>query len=129
MTQELPFHDKTAGCFSGGLAGPPARFANALEVLHPGDPRAQLQAWIDQTAERIGAGGGHARDHEPARMDDDEMVGLCRRARLSEPDIAAELLILISEGAESALQYEAAEGLGDRFRRAAEATVTRLSRR
>jgi len=128
MTQELPFHDKTAGCFSGRLAGSPARFANALEVLHPGDPKAQLQAWIDQTAERISA-GGHTRDHEHARMDDDEMVGLCRRARLSEPDIAAELLILISEGAESALQYEAAEGLGDRFRRAAEATVTRLSRR
>jgi hypothetical protein len=128
MTQELPFHDKTAGCFSGGLAGSPARFANALEVLHPGDPKAQLQAWIDQTAERIGA-GRHTRDHEHTRMDDDEMVGLCRRARLSEPDIAAELLILISEGAESALQYEAAEGLGDRFRRAAEATVTRLSRR
>ncbi len=128
MTQELPFHDKTAGCFSGRLAGSPARFANALEVLHPGDPKAQLQAWIDQTAERISA-GRHTRDHEHTRMDDDEMVGLCRRARLSEPDIAAELLILISEGAESALQYEAAEGLGDRFRRAAEATVTRLSRR
>lgn len=129
MTQELPFHDDTAGSFTGGIAGSPARFANTLEILHPGDPKAQLQAWIDQTAERISAGGIHARDHAPARMDDDEMVGLCRRARLSEPDIAAELLILISEGAESALQYEAAVGLGDRFRRAAEATVTRLSRR
>lgn len=129
MTQEHPFHDETGGCFSGGLAGSPARFAKALEVLHPGDPKAQLQAWIDQTADQINAGGGHANDQGRARMDDDEMVRLCRRARLSEPDIAAELLILISEGAEAALQYEAAEGVGDRFRRAAEATVTRLSRR
>lgn len=127
MTQELPFHDNTVGCFARHLASYPARFISALELMHPDDPKAQLRAWIVQTADRIS--GSHAPDHGYAKMEDDEMVRLCQSAGLSEPDIAAELLLLISDGAEAARQFESAEALSERFHRTAEATVVRFTRR
>lgn len=132
MTQELPFHDETARRFLGRSAGTPStQLWGELEIMHPGDPKAQLQTWIDQTAEQIGT-GGHVLDHGRAEADKlyrEEMVRLCRRAGLAQPDAAAELLILMSEGAKAARQYEGPKEPSERFRRVAEATVSRFSQR
>lgn len=140
MSQETPHRSETASRFPGRSAGATSGLWCELEIKHPGNPKAQLQTWIDQTAEHIRAG-----DHAPDTMDAETsaqergeeiqmtyreaMAGLCRRAGLSQPDTAAELLILTSEGAKAARKFEGPDAPSDRFRRVAEATVARLSRR
>ena len=137
MTQDLPLHDKTAVRFLGRSPVMSSQLWHELEIRHPGDPKAQLRTWIDQTTENIrtGAGdlamsGGDVEEDAAVRnVYQEAMVELCRRAGLSEPDIAAELLILMCEGAKATRQYDDSEDAGDRFRRAAQATVARLSPR
>src|SRR5437016_2686051 len=90
------------------------RFARA----HPGDSRAQLRAWLIEMAEHLASAGERGcalanaavelpeKDHPARRVIEDfkrahraRLVELCRNAGLSEPDMLADELHLLLEGA------------------------------
>src|SRR5256886_10496183 len=105
------------------------RFARA----HPGDSRAQLRAWLIEMAEHLASAGERGcalanaavelpeKDHPARRVIEDfkrahraRLVELCRNAGLSEPDMLADELHLLLEGARVTAQSVGADGLGAR---------------
>jgi AcrR family transcriptional regulator len=114
------------------------RFATA----HPGDAAAQLRAWLEEMA-------GHLASHDergcalanaavelpdkahPARRVIEEhkvaqrarLIALCDAARLSDPEMLADELYLLLEGARVTAQSIGADGLGGRLRRMGEAVI------
>src|SRR5947208_2412344 len=114
------------------------RFARA----HPGDPRAQLRAWLIEMAEHLARVGERGcalanaavelpeKDHPARRVIEDfkrahraRLVELCRNAGLSEPDMLADELHLLLEGARVTAQSVGADGLGARLVRMGEAMI------
>jgi AcrR family transcriptional regulator len=114
------------------------RFARA----HPGDPRAQLRAWLFEMAEHLASAGERGcalanaavelpqKDHPARRVIEDfkrahraRLVELCRNAGLSEPDMLADELHLLLEGARVTAQSVGADGLGARLVRMGEAMI------
>ncbi|OLB74813.1 MAG: TetR family transcriptional regulator [Alphaproteobacteria bacterium 13_2_20CM_2_64_7] len=115
------------------------RFARA----HPGDSRAQLRAWLIEMAEHLASAGERGcalanaavelpeKDHPARRVIEDfkrahraRLVELCRNAGLSEPDMLADELHLLLEGARVTAQSVGADGLGARLVRMGEAMIT-----
>jgi AcrR family transcriptional regulator len=112
------------------------------EAAHPGDGLAQLRAWLRDMA-------SHLADHDergcalanaaielpekghPARPVIEEyktaqrarLVKLCEGAGLSEPDMLADELHLLLEGARVTSQSVGADGLGARLMRMGEAMI------
>lgn len=116
----------------------------ALEEKYPEDPKAQLNAWIERGVdcllsdsrgcEMANAAVGLADDHPGRRVIEDgkaehrkRFVALCRRAGLTQPELAAETLWLLLEGARISRQSEGAEGPSARFKRLAEQVVAAYS--
>jgi AcrR family transcriptional regulator len=114
------------------------RFARA----HPGDPRAQLRAWLIEMAKHLAGAGERGcalanaavelpeKDHPARRVIEDfkrahraRLVELCRNAGLSEPDMLADELHLLLEGARVTAQSVGADGLGARLVRMGEAMI------
>jgi AcrR family transcriptional regulator len=109
---------------------------------HPDDPRAQLRAWLTEMADHIGAtdhrGCALANaaverpepDH-PARrviktykkMHRERLITLCTEAGLSEPEMLADELFLLLEGARVSAQCMGRDGLGARLVRMGEAMI------
>jgi AcrR family transcriptional regulator len=113
-----------------------------LENAHPGDPLAQLRAWFDEmtnhaacadlrgcplanAAVELPEKGHPARrvieEHKVAQRA--RLVGLCRASGLSEPDMLADELDLLLEGARVMAQSVGADGLGARLARMGEAMI------
>lgn len=136
--------------YNGAIGRPPQRqVQNAdwrwddLGIQNPRDPRAQLRAWIDRIADGVrscdfepGCGALELCEHDssagkPIGMDTkdyrDSLAELCARAGLLRPDTAAELLILMGEGARASCRNGEPAELSVRFRKAAEAIVVALS--
>jgi AcrR family transcriptional regulator len=104
-----------------------------LERLHPGDPKAQLEAWIEQTGEMLSSAGDrgcavanaaveiHEKDH-PARAvieahkthQRDHLATLCRGAGFAEPERLADEIFLLLEGARVNVQTVGRGGPGAR---------------
>jgi AcrR family transcriptional regulator len=121
-------------------------FWDALEAEHPGDARRQLHALLDQCAESIETDGRGCElanaaveltdDNHPARrvIEDgkrahrERFAKLCERAGLSQPELAANMLTLLHDGARANRQAEGAEGPSAQFRRMAEAIVVSFSK-
>jgi AcrR family transcriptional regulator len=97
---------------------------------HPGDPRAQLCAWLEEMAlhlakpEERGCALANAaielpeKDHPAKRVIEEykraqrmRLAGLCEQAGLSEPEMLADELHLLLEGARVMAQSVGAEGL------------------
>ncbi len=112
-----------------------------LEALHPGDPRAQLRAWVRLGAECVAADDrgcdlanaaveltelGH-----PARrlIEDvkkqhrDRLAALCAAAGIAQPELLADTLSVMLEGARVSRQSAGAEGPSARFVRMSEAVI------
>ncbi len=113
-----------------------------LERDHPGDPLAQLRAWFQEMADHVASADlrgcplanaavelpekGH-----PARAVIEEcknavlarVVALSRTAGLSEPELLAEELSLLLEGARVTAQSVGSNGLGARLVRMGEAMI------
>ncbi|KAB2882297.1 MAG: TetR/AcrR family transcriptional regulator [Pseudorhodoplanes sp.] len=89
-----------------------------LEAEHPGDPRAQLQAWLREAASSVsdprsrGCALANAavelpEKHHPARCvieqckqtSRENLVALCRRAGIERPELLADQLFMLLEGA------------------------------
>jgi AcrR family transcriptional regulator len=102
------------------------RFAHA----HPGDPRAQLVAWLEEMALHLtrpderGCALANAaielpeKDHPARRVIEEykraqrmRLAGLCERAGLSEPEMLADELHLLLEGARVTAQSVGTDGL------------------
>ena len=123
-------------------AGKADAYWTELARLHPGDPLAQIRAWLAgmaaHVADRNARGCALAnaavelpeKDH-PARavIEDckrrqrDELVRLCGSAGLSEPEMLADELLLLIEGARVTAQSMGADGLDARLGRMSEALI------
>ena len=113
-----------------------------FEQAHPGDAHAQLRAWLSEMADHVanaderGCALANAavelpeKDHPARRVIGEfkvaqraRLVQLCRAAGLSEPDMLADELHLLLEGARVTAQSVGAAGLGARLERMGEAMV------
>ena len=102
---------------------------------YPGRPNAQLRAWVDHIANKLGSHGGRGcavanaaveipeKDH-PARpiveahktLQRENLAQVCRDAGLSGADRLADEIFLLAEGARINLQSVGTCGPGARFR-------------
>jgi AcrR family transcriptional regulator len=108
----------------------------------PGDPRGQLRAWLAEMADHIGASNDRGcalanaavelPEHEhPARRvihafkqaQRQRLILLCRAAGLTEPDMLADELFLLLEGARVSAQCVGRDDLGARLVRMGEAMI------
>ncbi len=113
-----------------------------FEQAHPGDALAQLRAWLMEMAGHVANADERGcplanaavelpeKDHPARRVIEESkaaqrarLVGLCRAAGLSEPDMLADELHLLLEGARVTAQSVGADGLGARLMRMGEAMI------
>lgn len=113
-----------------------------LEAEHPGDPRAQLHAWVKHMAEDVIRRGNRGCAHANAAVELTEkehparpvieafkraqrqrLSQLCRDAGLDEPQLLSDELHLVLEGARMSLQSVGPEDLGARIVRIGEAII------
>ena len=111
-------------------------------TAHPDDPLAQLRAWLAEMADHLanaderGCALANAavelpeKDHPARRVIEEfklaqrgKLIELCRAAGLSEPDMLADELHLLLEGARVTSQSVGADGLGVRLMRMGEAMI------
>lgn len=114
---------------------------DAFEAAHPGDPLAQLHAWVRCGAEcAVGDGRGCdmanaavelAESAHPARCvieafktaQRDRLARLCRKAGIAKADLLADTLSLLLEGARVSRQSAGVEGPCARFIKIGEAVI------
>jgi len=124
------------------LAGRASASWDELAAQHPGDPRAQLRAWLKEMASHVESGDERGcplanaavelpeKDHPARRVIEtfknaqrDRIIALCTAADLAEPELLADELFLSLEGARVTAQSMGREGLGDRLVRMGEALI------
>jgi AcrR family transcriptional regulator len=115
---------------------------NKFEQDYPGDALAQLRAWLKEMAEHVVSADERGcplanaavelpEKGHPARKVIEEskaalrtrLVGLCAAAKLSEPELLADELQMLLEGARVTAQSIGSEGLGARLIRMSEAMI------
>jgi AcrR family transcriptional regulator len=115
---------------------------DALAAAHPGNPRAELTAWLTAMTDHIVADGGRGcalvnaavelaeKDHparkvieEVKRAQRERLVRLCRAAALEEPEFLADELFLLLEGARVSAQSVGRDGPAARVVRMGEAII------
>jgi AcrR family transcriptional regulator len=108
----------------------------------PDDPRAQLRAWFKEMAEHVGAFDDRGcalanaavelpeREHPARRVIEafktaqrERLIELCVAAALTEPDLLADELFLLLEGARVTTQCMGRDKLGARLVRMGEAMI------
>jgi AcrR family transcriptional regulator len=112
-----------------------------LETAHPGNPRAQLDAWVEGRAHCLNGepagcdlanaaielkGEGHPAYGVIERHKADQrhrLVALCAAAGASEPQLLADTLTLLLEGARVTRQSMGSDGCCSHFAKAASAAV------
>jgi len=113
-----------------------------FDKAHPGDPAAQLRAWLREMAAHLAASDERGcplanaavelpeKDHPARRVIEEfknaqreRLIELCRAARLGEPDLLADELNLLLEGARVTAQSVGAAGLDARVVRMGEAMI------
>jgi AcrR family transcriptional regulator len=113
-----------------------------LAAAYPGDPCAQLTAWLTKMTDHIVADGGRGcalanaavelaeKDHparkvieEVKRAQRNRLVRLCEAAALTEPEFLADELFLLLEGARVSAQSVGADGPAARLVRMGEAII------
>jgi AcrR family transcriptional regulator len=113
-----------------------------FEQAHPGDALAQLRAWLAEMANHLtksderGCALANAavelpeKDHPARRVIEEfkraqrtRLARLCRDAGLSEPEMLADELHILLEGARVTAQSVGADGLGARLVRMGEAMI------
>ena len=113
-----------------------------LDQTHPGDPLAQIRAWLAAHAAHVadcnerGCALANAaielpeKDHPARPVIEDfkrrqhtELVRLCGAAGLAEPEMLADELHLLLEGARVTAQSVGSDGLGARLVRMSEALI------
>jgi AcrR family transcriptional regulator len=117
-------------------------FWDELERAHPGDPLAQIRAWLKTMGEHVSNADERGcplvnaavelpeKDHPARRVIEQaktrqrmRLIRLCEAARLSEPELLADELHILLEGARVTAQSVGAQGLGARLQRMGEALI------
>lgn len=111
------------------------------EADHPGDPLAQVRAWLEEMAARVTSGERGCplanaavelpeKDHPARRVIEafktaqrERLIQLCAAAALEEPELLADELFLLLEGARVTAQSMGPKGLGDRLVRMGERMI------
>jgi AcrR family transcriptional regulator len=115
---------------------------DGLEASHPADAPAQLRAWLKDMAAHVASGDERGcplanaavelpdKDHPARRVIEEfktaqreRLIQLCAAAALTEPEMLADELFLLLEGARVTAQSMGAKGLGDRLVRMGEAMI------
>ncbi len=115
-----------------------ARFA----ARYPGDARAQLRAWLAEMSAHVASSDERGcpmvnaavelpeKDHPARRVIEEHkiaqrarLVALCGAAGLDEPELLADELYLLLEGARVTAQSVDSAGLGARLKRMSEAVI------
>ncbi len=118
------------------LASEAAASWDQLAVAHRGDPRGELRAWMSAMAGHVancderGCALSNAavelpdRDHPARRVIEafkiaqrNRLTKLCEAAGLAEPELLADELFLLLEGARVTAQSMGPDGMGDRLMR------------
>ncbi len=113
-----------------------------LEADYPGEPSAQLRAWLKNMAAHVANGDERGcalanaavelpeKDHPARRVIEafktaqrERLVQLCAAAALAEPEMLADELFLLLEGARVTAQSMGRKGLDDRLVRMGEAMI------
>jgi len=111
-----------------------------IEATHPGDPRAQLKAWVAAMSGHLQEERGCAMCNAVAELPDrthparavieafkrgqrDRLARLCAAAGASQAELLADELFLLAEGARVSLQSVGPEGPAARFARMSEAAI------
>jgi len=113
-----------------------------FEGRFPGDPLAQIRAWLTEVAGHVASADQRGcplanaavelREKDPPARRVIEgykvaqrarLIGLCRAAGLAEPEMLADELHLLLEGARVTAQSVGADGLGARLMRMGEALI------
>ena len=124
------------------LAGDASGFWAELEAAHPGDPRAQLRGWLAAMqahvvdADQRGCALANAavelpeKDHPARRVIEefkasqrDRLAGLCGATGIAEPELLADELFLLLEGARVSAQSLGPQGPASRLVRMGEALI------
>ena len=118
-----------------------------LEADHPGDPMAQLYAWVRMGAECVEDDGRGcefancavelAEDDHPAKQvieevktnHRDHLARLCKAAGIHEAELLADALFLLVEGARVNRQSEGASGACARMIAIGDATIAAFAKR
>jgi AcrR family transcriptional regulator len=109
---------------------------------HPGNAPAQLRAWVEEMSGHLASNDGRGcplvnaavelpdKSHPARRVIEEyksqqrvRLVALCEAAGLSEPELLADELNLLLEGARVTAQSIGADGLGARLKRMSEAVI------
>jgi AcrR family transcriptional regulator len=148
LYRHFPSKDElVAECLRQFAAEAEARW-DRLEAAHPGDPRAQLRAWVKAAGEHIANKDARGcplcnaavelpeKDHPGRRVIEacktsqrNRLVRLCRAAGATQAERLADELFLLLEGALVSVQSVGREGPGARFVRMASAMIADRSRR
>ena len=113
-----------------------------LEADYPGEPSAQLRAWLKDMAAHVASADERGcalanaavelpeKDHPARRVIEafktaqrERLVRLCAAAALAEPEMLADELFLLLEGARVTAQSMGRKGLDDRLVRMGEAMI------
>jgi AcrR family transcriptional regulator len=142
LYRHFPSKDALVAEYLRGKAKRAEALWERLEAEHPGDPLAQLHAWVNHMAEDVicrgGRGCAHAnaavelaeKEHPVRRVIEafkkaqrERLTRLCCAAGLSSPELLADELHLVLEGARVSLQSVGPEDLGGRIVRIGEAII------
>jgi len=124
------------------LAADAGRFWDDLAAAHPGDPRGQLRGWLAAMeahvvdADQRGCALANAavelpeKDHPARRVIEefkgaqrDRLVTLCGAIGIAEPEMLADELFLLLEGARASVQSLGPQGPASRLVRMGEALI------
>ena len=136
LYRHFPSKDELVAEYLRRLAAEAMRHFEELKAAHPGKPCEALRGWLAEMAGHIAHGDDRGcaltnaaielpeKEH-PARCvieehknaQRDQLIALCREAKLSEPDLLADELFLILEGARVASQSTGKQGMDTRLMR------------
>ena len=124
------------------LAGKAGAAWDRRAAQHPGDPCAQLRGWLEDVAAQLASGDQRGcalanaavelpeKDHPARRVIEafktaqrQRIIDLCAAADLDQPEMLADELFLLLEGARVTAQSIGRDGLGERFMRMGEAMI------
>jgi AcrR family transcriptional regulator len=142
LYRHFPSKDELVAEYLRQVASAANRCWDTYEQAHPGDPLAQIRAWLAEMADHLANANerGCALANAAVELPDkahparrvieeykvaqrDRLAHLCRSAGLSDPEMLADEIHLLLEGARVTSQSVGANGLGARLTRMGEAMI------
>lgn len=140
LYRHFPSKDELVAEYLRRLAAETEGYLDAVLQAHAGNPRAQLDAWIEAMSCGLESSRGcplsnaavelPEKDHPARRVIEehkqavrDRIVRMCRDLGVANPDLLADELFLLVEGARVTVQSVGPSGPGSQLKRMASALV------